>query len=390
MFVFYTYLSNVQASVDDVAPQLDQANKLAQELSDHKMQLKAAMFGNKLASFHAFPSAADASLGELAFTYIQLPFKKLNLYTDNHYAVDIRAKFDFLLPLEHGQRIFAFKRFYKSEETEDVTLMSCFDPLGRLIDSKYLEHLVQQENVAQCGPSEFVVCHYSDSPELSVYDSDLKCLRHMGCLNFSAICCNSKYLFGLWDWHDRHDYYYSDSEDEGAASKEKYSRQRIQVIHLDTLYPAAFAPRLPKKYTIERILADEHHVVAMSRVACEPSRHQWFMTLFDLATCAQTANNSGAAKRGSGETECKFFLAEKQIALDIKSMPLSSVFLFEGWLVFPLKSKNSFVWYDKNGKRSETNTEWDSNNLKRIYSFGSDLLFAQYDGKLLLKAKEET
>ena len=46
---------------------LNEANKLAKELSDRKKELKAAMFDNKLASFKAFPSLGDASLGELAF-----------------------------------------------------------------------------------------------------------------------------------------------------------------------------------------------------------------------------------------------------------------------------------------------------------------------------------
>ena len=39
----------------------------------------------------------------------------------------------------------------------------------------------------QYGPGKFVVCHYSESPELSVYDSDLKCLRNARCNKFSNI-----------------------------------------------------------------------------------------------------------------------------------------------------------------------------------------------------------
>ena len=359
---------------------MDAADKLALELSDRKMQLKAAMFGNKLASFHAFPSLADVSLGELSFAHIQLPFKKLDLYTDELEAVEIRADFDFLLPLEHGQRIVAFKLHYKSEDSEEVTQMSCFDRLGRLIGSQYLDHLVQRGNVAQCGPSEFVVCHYSDSPELSVYDSDLKCLRNTGCMNYSAICCNSKFVFGLWDWGDRHDYYYEpdDDDDDSDEQQAQYSRQRIQVLHLDTLNDA-FGLRVPAKYTIERIMADERHVVVISRLACEPSR-QWIMTLFDLATCNESASGDKTAR--------KFFVAERHVPLAIKSVSLSSVFLFEGWLVVPRKSMNKFVWFDKKGQQSETSTKWDSQYLKKIYSFGSDLLFSTHDGKLLLKGKE--
>ena len=54
-------LSIVQASDDDVILHLDEANKLAKELSDRKKELKAAMCDNKLASFSVFPSMGHAS-----------------------------------------------------------------------------------------------------------------------------------------------------------------------------------------------------------------------------------------------------------------------------------------------------------------------------------------
>ena len=50
-----------------------------------------------------------------------------------------------------------------------------------------------------------------------------------------------------------------------------------------------FCVRVPDEYTIERIMADEHHVVAVSRLGNDPSwqnldSRQWFMSFFDLAT----------------------------------------------------------------------------------------------------------
>ena len=86
---------------------LNEANKLAQELSDRKKEFKAAMFGNKLASFFASPSIGETFLlGELVFTDIQLPFKSLDIAELQ--PVDIRVPYDFLLPLENGERIVAF------------------------------------------------------------------------------------------------------------------------------------------------------------------------------------------------------------------------------------------------------------------------------------------
>ena len=79
---------------------LDEANKLAQELSNRKKELKAAMFDNKLASFIAFPSIHDVSLGELAFTDIQLPFKKLQFTSTELKLVDARSDYDFVLALD--------------------------------------------------------------------------------------------------------------------------------------------------------------------------------------------------------------------------------------------------------------------------------------------------
>ena len=74
-------------------------------------------------------------------------------------------------------------------------------------------------------------------------------------------------------------------------------------------------------------------------------------------------------------------LVESNFELSIKPLSLSSVFLFEGWLVVPLK--HELAWFDKQGKRSETSTEWDSHYLKQIYSSGSSLLFGPNEKTLL-------
>ena len=352
---------------------MEEANKLAQELSDRKMELKAAMFNDKLASFIAFPSMGDASLGELAFAHIQLPFKKLDINSSDLKPVDIRVPYDFLLPLEHGQHIVAFKCNYQTDDDcTDDTQISSFDRLGRLVGSANLEVHVYQGHAAQCGPNEFVVFHNLDLPELSVYDSALKRLRSASCKDFSSICCNSKFVFGLWDTGDSGE---SDSDDDDEAGdeqkeeEEEYSTHRIQARHLDTLRKAFDLP-VPKKYRIYQIVADEHHVVAVSRLA---GFTHWFMSVFDLqATC----NESGRVARGR-----KLFLAERHVRLDIESFSASEMFLFDGWLVVPLE--NELVWFDKRGARSETSTEWDSET--DIYSCGSSLLIVLHDDKLLLK-----
>ena len=96
------------------------------------------------------------------------------------------------------------------------------------------------------------------------------------------------------------------------------------------------------------------------------------MSIFNLATCNETATRT-------------FFLAEKTIDLTIESFSLDRVFLFDGWLVFPLEHEQELVWFDKEGKRSETITKWDSNRFKDIFPFGSGLLFTQQDSKILWK-----
>ena len=347
---------------------LDEANKLVQELNDRKKELKAAMFSNKLASFIEFPSIGEASLlGELAFTHIQLPFKKLGIDNTALQPLDTRVDHDFVLLLEHGQRFVTFNWFDCS------THMSSYDLLGRLLGSDSLDFYVSPENAAQCGPNHFAVCYDFETPieyKLSVYNSSLHRVRSVDCKEFSQICCNSKFVFGLFNPKNPYNY---DSDDSDEQEK-KCSAQRIQVHHVDTL-SKAFCLGVPAKYTIERIMADEHRVVAMSRQKrSESPASQWFMSALDLPTAQ------------GDKTACKCFLEESYVRLAVESVCLpNSVFLFDGWLVFPRENENELIWFDKNGTRSETSTEWDSKNLRDIYSSGSSLLFSQPDGKLLLK-----
>ena len=376
-----TFLQSVLESDDTLPLCLDEAKKLAQELSDRKKQLKAAMFNDKLASFIAFSSIDDTSLGEMAFTAIKTPFKTLGNTALK--LIVISAAYDFVVPLGNGQRIVTFK----GDDLKDQTQISCFDRLGRLIGSDNLKYTVERENVVPCAPNQFVVCHESDSFKLSVYNSSLHRLRSVDCKMFSNICCNSKFVFGLSDTCDSYETD-SDDDDDDEQEDETYSSHRIQVHHLDTL-SEAFELRVPNKYTMERIMADEHRVVAMSRRSNKPSRH-WYMTIFDLATCIlsdnrQQAKRARTKKAAAGE----FFLAEKHVRLDLgpgfvlDTEYFSQMFLFDGWLVVP-RDNRELVWFDKNGTPSRTSTERDT-NFKDLYASGSILLLTTHDDKLLLK-----
>ena len=356
--------------------QLDLVNKLKQELSDRKKELTAAMFGDQLASFIAFPIMGDASLGELAFTSVQLPFETLDISSNELKTFDIRAAdYDVLLPLEDGERIVAFQMF-SEDYINCLTKMICFDRLGRSV--RILSGQVNRENVCQSGASEFVVFSFADEPELSVYDSDLYCLRKVSCKPFSSICCSSMYVFGLRHTNDQNKPD-ADNDDNKDEQEDPYSIRRIQVLHLDTL-SEAFELRVPKKFAIEWIMADEHHVVAMSCVNESGRREnsQWFISVFDLATCNEN---------GSGDnTNASFFLAERHIDLAIRSVWLLEVFLLDGWLVVRPEDGKQLVWFDKNGQRNETSTDLATvGNLRAIYSSESSILFALRNHKLLIK-----
>ena len=348
---------------------MDEANKLAKELNECRKALKAAMFDNKLASFSVFPSIGEASLGELTYAHIQLPFKKVDFASTELKALDIRADYDFLLPLENGECIVAFKQFHNKRVTEYIykgfMQMSHFNRLGRLIGTDTLESYVLQYNVVQCGPSEFAVCFdpASGSSILSVFNSNLTCLRDVVCKSFFNICCNSKFIFGLWNSNE------DDGDDEDDDDNEN-SSQRIRGHHLDTL-SKAFDLLVPQKYRIDRIIADEHHLVAVCRVSDEA--RQWYMTVFDLATCNQIG----------GKKKARFPLPERHIDLAIEWLLIEEVFLLDGWLVVP--SDNEILWFDKEGKRSETSTELNNRELQTIYASRSVLLFLFHDGTLLMK-----
>ena len=127
---------------------------------------------------------------------------------------------------------------------------------------------------------------------LSVYNSNLTCLREAYCKSFWNICCNSEIVLGLWNYDD-------DGDDDNANSS-----LRIQVHYLDTLREA-FELRVPKKYTIERKFTDEHHLVAVCRVG--DIDDQWYTNVFDLTTCNQI----------DGDETARFSLPEGHIDLEI-------------------------------------------------------------------------
>ena len=212
----HAYLQSVKSSDDKLTLRFEEANNHSNELSMRKKELKASMFGNKLASFITFTSMAEESLlGELSFTDISLPFNKLDISTSGLKTVDIRTDFDFFLPLEHCERIVAFKYFEKSPETK----VTCFDRLMRISRQIHIEPgQVYRSNAAQCGPNEFVVCHFKDYAKLIVYDSDLHCLRKVRCKYFSQICCYSKFVFGYFDMCDSN---FSDSDDDGKDDEQE-------------------------------------------------------------------------------------------------------------------------------------------------------------------------
>ena len=187
----HAFLQRVQERDDEMTLRLDAANKFAHELNDRKMELKAAMFGNKLASFITIPSIGDnlVSLGELAFSTIEVPFKTLDIANNEPTPIDIRHHYDFVLPLEHGRRVIAFKWLdYQDQfgKEKSYMQMTCVDRLGRLLGSDFLDkHCVGRQDVAQCGPNQFVVCYDRESPKLSVYNSSLHRLRTVDCKTFS-------------------------------------------------------------------------------------------------------------------------------------------------------------------------------------------------------------
>ena len=340
---------------------LDEDKKLAQELSNRKKELKSAMFDDKLASFMAFPSTSNETLGELAFSRIQIPFtlsKELK-------PIDIPIDFEFVLPLEHGQRIVTFSHVSESKDVDKCfTQMRCFDQLGRLIAADTVDRHVTPFDVVKSGPNEFVAFHYfCGLPELFVYNSELSRVRGVGCKDFSSISCNSKFVFGLWN---------SDGDDDDGDflrnEQEKLffssSCQFIQVHHLDTL-SKAFCLRVPKEYTVARILADEHHLLAMLQTGSK-----WSMSVFDLATCNQIDGDQHA----SGDNMARFTLADRHIPLDTQTPDFDEVFLLDGWLVVPFIDE--ILWFDKEGHRSETSTEFYEPKLLRIPAWHYVVLFA--------------
>ena len=326
---------------------LDEANMLAQELGDRKKQLKAAMFDNKLASLSVFPTIG---LGELIFAHVQLPFNKVDFASSEFKSLDIPAGFySFVLPLNNGERIVAFRRVYDPDQHKYRTHMSCYDRLDRLIFKGYVESAIKRNNAVQCGPTQFVANLHNPSPHqpnLSVYDWDLHCMRTRACKNFVSICCNSKFVFGLWNHSD-----------------DDRSSQMIVVHHLDTLSEAS-GLRLLKEYTVKRIMANEHRVVALSNL----KESEYLMSVFDLQGTGN--DRSGDDKRAAR----RFSLPERHFPLGIESPYSSEVFLVDDWLVVP--TDQHIFWYNKEGHRSETAIELNRTaKSDTIYTSRSVLLF---------------
>ena len=127
----------------------------------------------------------------------------------------------------------------------------------------------------------------------------------------------------------------------------------------------AFALLVPKKYKIERLFADEHHLVAVCRVG--DKTRQWYMTVFDLAG-NQIGSGDGNDKTGH------FCPPESLIDLDMGRLWQEELFLSKGWLVVP--TAEEILWFDKWGNRSATSPSVDTSDLHTIYASRSVLLYA--------------
>ena len=370
------------ASDDTLAlqQQLHEANKLAQELNDRRRELNSTIFSDKLVSFNASstPSIDDAPplLGELTFASpVKLPFKELFIASSDLKPVEFRAKdYDFLLPFDQGQHIVLFTHILDILE-EDGSIwervqMSSFTRLGRPTGIRSVYKDVKPGNVAQCGPSRtFVVCRYENSHHLSVYNTNVNCLRSAPCKNFSTICSNSKFVFGLWETKNERP---ADSDD--IHEQEPHSRQTIQVHDLNTL-SEAFALGVHEKYRIKRIMVDEHHLVAMSQLL--ESSDEWLMSIFDF-------QDKSEVKENANDNMAHFFLHEKHVHFGKLNMSLP-VFLHCEWLIVPDENESKLVWFDKKGTRSETSTYTDLDHVRDIYSSGASLFFVLENKRLLLK-----
>ena len=133
------------------------------------------------------------------------------------------------------------------------------------------------------------------------------------------------------------------------------------MCHLGTL-KQAFGLRVPKKYRIEQIMADELHMVALSRLG-----RKWFVSIFDLQATSHKATVMKTNK-------ARVFLAERHVRLDVEALVPPSVFLFNDWLVFHIK--NELAWFDKKGKRSATSPKLNNiSNERAVYISCSNLLF---------------
>ena len=105
----------------------------------------------------------------------------------------------------------------------------------------------------------------------------------------------------------------------------------------------------------------------MSRLDREPVTRHWSISIFDLATYNESSGDGG-------NNNTSFYLVEKHIELTTEPLLLSSLFLFHGWLVVPLKNANELVWFDKSGARRETSTKLNNiSSVRAIYSSAPEL-----------------
>ena len=120
---------------------------------------------------------------------------------------------------------------------------------------------------------------------------------------------------------------YSDDDDDGDNNEQdkRSSVPRILVHHLDTL-SEAFELRVPRKYRVERIFADEHHLLAVCATKSELESNQLFMSVFDLATCNVIGGDNSA-------NDVRFSLTESPFELNMGDRWAEELLMIDGWLV---------------------------------------------------------
>ena len=111
---------------------------------------------------------------------------------------------------------------------------------------------------------------------------------------------------------------------------------------------------------------------------------KYTMTIFDLAIWNESGWVSDT-KDAKGRKMVRYFTVERHIELTlVEPFLVSSVFLFDEWVVVPLKDANELIWFDKRGRRRETSTML--NNISNVRAIYSAALESQIDtGKYVSK-----